>query len=241
MFLATVVNFVQQPLPPGSTTGAAGDGQPGALGLGQRASTGLVTFNAFWAYVMPLFGAYVADQYLGRFKTIMWAIAIAICGHLVLIVSALPPVIVHPERAIACFAIGLVIMGVGVGGFKSNISPLIAEQYRETKLRVVTNKNGERVLLDPTVTVSRIFLYFYLMINAGSLVGQISMVYAEKYVGFWLSYTLPTIMFLLCPMVLYACRNNYERTPPSGSVLAKAMKLIGLGMRGRWSINPFTT
>ena len=39
-----VVNFIQQPLPEGSTTGAAGNGtQPGALGQGQQASTGLTT------------------------------------------------------------------------------------------------------------------------------------------------------------------------------------------------------
>ena len=39
-----VVNFIQQPLPEVSTTGAAGNGtQPGALGQGQQASTGLTT------------------------------------------------------------------------------------------------------------------------------------------------------------------------------------------------------
>jgi len=37
--IVVVVNFIQQPLPPGSSTGAAGtDGQAGALGLGQRVS-----------------------------------------------------------------------------------------------------------------------------------------------------------------------------------------------------------
>ena len=39
-----VVNFIQQPLPEGSTTGAVTDlapDQAGALGMGQRASTGL--------------------------------------------------------------------------------------------------------------------------------------------------------------------------------------------------------
>lgn len=37
-----VVNYIQRELPPGSTTGASGtNGTPGALGLGQRASTGL--------------------------------------------------------------------------------------------------------------------------------------------------------------------------------------------------------
>lgn len=39
-----VVNFIQQPLPEGSTTGAGKDfAISGALGMGQRASTGLTT------------------------------------------------------------------------------------------------------------------------------------------------------------------------------------------------------
>lgn len=41
---AVFVNFIQQPLPPGSNTGAGKDDfQSGALGMGQRASTGLTT------------------------------------------------------------------------------------------------------------------------------------------------------------------------------------------------------
>lgn len=42
--VSLVVNFIQQSLPEGSTTGAAGTTtQPGALGQGQQASTGLTT------------------------------------------------------------------------------------------------------------------------------------------------------------------------------------------------------
>jgi len=73
-YLELVVNFIQQPLPEGSTTGAGHEGQSGALGMGQRASTGLVTFNQFWAYVMPVLGAYMADAHWGRYKTIHVAI-----------------------------------------------------------------------------------------------------------------------------------------------------------------------
>jgi proton-dependent oligopeptide transporter, POT family len=41
---AVFVNFIQQPLPPGSNTGAGKDDyQSGALDMGQRASTGLTT------------------------------------------------------------------------------------------------------------------------------------------------------------------------------------------------------
>jgi proton-dependent oligopeptide transporter, POT family len=87
-----------------------------------------VDSNAFWAYIMPLLGAYMADQYWGRMRTIQVSIAIALVGHVILIISAIPAVIVHPTGAITVFTIGIVIMGIGVGGFKSNISPLIAEQ-----------------------------------------------------------------------------------------------------------------
>ncbi|KAF8243851.1 MFS peptide transporter [Wilcoxina mikolae CBS 423.85] len=238
---AVFVNFIQQDLPPGSNTGAGFAGQSGALGMGQRASTGLTTFNSFWAYVMPLLGAYMADEHWGRYNTIMVAIGVAIVGHIILVISAIPTVIIHPRVSIACFSVGLVIMGVGVGGFKSNISPLIAEQYKHISLKVKTLDTGERVIMDPTLTVSRIYMYFYMMINVGSLCGSVAMVYAEKYVGFWLSYTLPTIMFLFCPMIMYACRNRYERSPPTGSVTSKAFKLWILAMKGRWSLNPIAT
>jgi POT family proton-dependent oligopeptide transporter len=40
---AVFVNFIQRPLPEGSNTGAGFEGQSGALGMGQRASTGLTT------------------------------------------------------------------------------------------------------------------------------------------------------------------------------------------------------
>ena len=65
---AIFVNFIQQPRPYGSRTGAVNMtqecfdvmgsweacDQAGGLGQGQQASTGLVRFNQFWAYLMPL-------------------------------------------------------------------------------------------------------------------------------------------------------------------------------------------
>lgn len=234
-----VVNFIQRPLPEGSNTGAGFEGQSGALGMGQQASTGLTTFNTFWAYIMPLFGAYMADKYWGRYLTIQFSLCIALVGHVILIISAIPQIIVNPDGAIACFSIGIVIMGVGVGGFKSNISPLIAEQYTE-RMHVMALATGERVIVDPAQTIGRIYLYFYLLINIGSLCGSISMVFAEKYVGFWLSYLLPTIFLCFCIPVLLLAKSRYVLTPPQGSVLGKALKLCSLTLKGQWSWNPST-
>lgn len=235
-------NFIQQPLPPGSKTGAGGaHGQSGALGRGQQASTGLTTFNSFWVYVTPLFGAYVADKYWGRYKTICVSVVIALVGHVLLVISAIPGVIDHPQGGIACFIIAIIIMGAGTGGFKSNISPLVAEQYRKNKLFIRNNKKGERTIIDPVLTASRIYMYFYLFINIGALVGQIGMVYAEKFVGFWLAYLLPTIFFCTAPVVLAVGYKMYYRSPPQGSVLAGALHILKYAARGRWSLNPIRT
>ncbi|KAI2631223.1 POT family protein [Xylaria nigripes] len=240
---AVFVNFIQQPLPAGSTTGSAGTfGQPGALNKGQQASTGLVTFNTFWAYLMPLLGGYLSDTYWGKYKTINVAVLVATFGHIIIIIASLPPVIKNPDASLGIFSLGLIFFGIGVGFFKANISPMIAEQYESTQPRPVveTLATGERVIKDPVLTISVIYMRYYFFINIGSLIGQISMVYAEKYVGFYLAFTLPTILFLFCPFVMLIFKNKYVRRPPTGSVLGKFFGLIGLSMKGRWSMNPLT-
>lgn len=115
------------------------------------------------------------------------------------------------------------------------------EQLGEQHLHVKTLKSGERVLVDPAVTSERIYNWFYFFINVGALAGQISMVWAEKYVGFYLSYTLPTALLCICPTVMIWGRTRYARRDPGGSVLGPAMKTFFLAQKGRWSINPFKT
>jgi proton-dependent oligopeptide transporter, POT family len=241
---AVFVNFISYPLPENSAAGAGyaggNDNQSGALGLGQQASTGLTLFNSFWSFLMPVLGGYLADSFWGRFRTIHYAIWIAMVGHIIIIVAAIPSVIQNPNGAIAAFAIGLIFFGVGVGFFKCNVSPLVAEQYERHHPRqyVQTLASGERVIVDPVMTLSRIYMRFYLMINIGALIGQLTMVFAEHYVGFWLSFTLPTIMFLFCPLVMFVCNKRYVKRPPTESVLGKTFALLGLALKDAWSINP---
>lgn len=71
--------------------------------------------------------------------------------------SAVPGVI-EKSSAVGAFSVALVVMGLGTGLFKSNISPLVAEQYRRTKLFIRISKSGERVIVDPALTVSRVYM-----------------------------------------------------------------------------------
>ncbi|KAG5929233.1 hypothetical protein E4U42_006679 [Claviceps africana] len=220
-------NFVNHGLPAGSTTGAdpSPDGKPGALGLGPKAAQGISLFNQFFAYLMPLVGAWIADARMGRFWTLHLAIAISTVAHAILVAASAPSVIVDNKASFAAFIIGLLCLCVGTGFFKANVSPLLAEQNEDERPRVQVREDGQRVIVDPAVTNTRIFLYFYFCINIGSLTGQIGMVYVEKYVGFWLAFLIPTGLFLLAPLVLWSQKSRYRLKPPTGSVLSKFVRM----------------
>ena len=109
------------------------------------------------SFVCPIFGAYVADTYLGRYKTICVSVAIVLVGHIIMIFSAIPGII-GSDTSLVLFIISVVVTGFGTGGFKSSIGPLIAEQYRRTKRFIRIRKSGERVIVDPGLTTSRIYM-----------------------------------------------------------------------------------
>ena len=241
--IAVYSNFIAKKRP--TRTGAAlhpdsDEAIPGALGMGKQVAFSLTTFNAFWVYCCPLLGAWIADTYLGRFKTIVYSVIIAEIGHIILVASSAPSVLDKPNTALGVFILGILIMGLGTGTFKPNISPLIAEQVPQERMRVETVK-GERVIVDPAVTTTRIYNYFYLFINIGALVGQIGMVYAERYVGFYLAYLIPTVMFIVCLPVLYICKKHYILKPPSGNVMGPAFRLLFSALGRGISANPLTT
>ncbi|KAJ5185156.1 hypothetical protein N7491_006973 [Penicillium cf. griseofulvum] len=162
-----------------------------------------------------------------------------VSGALGQVTSAIPSVITNTDASFGVFVLGVIIMGLGTGGFKPNISALVVEQIPIFNLKVRTLKSGERVVVDPTITQSRVYHYFYAFINLGALMGQIGMAYAEKYVGFWLAFLLPTVMFLTTPFVMWWGHNRYRQAPPAGSVTYKAIKTFLFCMRDRWHYNPY--
>lgn len=167
---------------------------------------------------------------MGRFWTLHLAIGISTIAHAILVASSAPKVIVNKDASFAAFIIGLICLCVGTGFFKANVSPLLAEQNEDVRPRIEVRK-GERVIVDPAVTNTRIFLYFYLCINIGSLAGQIGMVYVEKYVGFWLAFLIPTGLFLLAPLVLWSQKKKYKLKPPTGSLLSKFIKMANFARK----------
>lgn len=67
------------------------------------------------------FLGWIADSRWGRLKTIYASIAVAMFGHIIIVISAIPSVIKNPSGALGCFSVGLIFFGIGVGGFKPNV------------------------------------------------------------------------------------------------------------------------
>jgi dipeptide/tripeptide permease len=140
------------------------NGLPGALGLKQSGATAMTNLFQFWCYVTPVFGAIVADQYLGKYATIKWFSLVYMVGIAILFATSLPWSIERGAAGPGLVA-AMVVIGLGTGGIKSNVSPLIAEQVVSTKPYIKTLSSGQRVVVDPEITVQRIYMIFYLCIS----------------------------------------------------------------------------
>ncbi|KAL3419546.1 POT family protein [Phlyctema vagabunda] len=209
--------------------------RPGALGLGQATATAIGYFFQFWCYLTPILGAVAADSWLGRFKTILFGAMIATVGIAILFVTSLPISLEH-NAGLPGLIISLLIVGLGTGGIKSNVGPLIAEQYSDSKPTIKTLKTGERVILDPDVTIQTIFSRYYWFINVGASSGLIA-TWVEVKVGFWAAYLISLCVYTFTVMVLITGRKKYITRPPQGSIIPQAFHAFWIGLKSGFDMD----
>ncbi|KAI8992110.1 POT family-domain-containing protein [Mycotypha africana] len=212
-------NYIQNPAPASYPAEKAG-----AMGKGQQTATALTTFFQFWCYITPIIGAVIADQYLGKYRAILLFSIIYFIGLIILTLTSIPPAI-ESGAAFPGFIVSIIIIGLGTGGIKSNVAPLVAEQYQSRSPYIRTDNKGNRVIVSPQATYQQIFSYFYWGINIGAL-SAIATTELEKNVGFWPAYLLPTIMFMFGIATIFIGRKRYIQAPPRGSIFVEVGKLF---------------
>ena len=162
--------------------------------------------------------------------------------------SLLPsiPVLFSDDLQIAA----IIVIGIGTGGIKSNVAPLIADQYKRRKMavsttycrhrtreipdtgQIMTTPKGERVIVDPSVTIQRIYMIFYTCINVGAL-SLLATPYMERDIGFWSAFLLCFCMFCAGTTILILGRKVYVVRPPQGSIITDAFKCVWLMIKHR--------
>ncbi|MCJ1395136.1 hypothetical protein MMC18_008017 [Xylographa bjoerkii] len=226
-------NFLEFPLPQdGNGAGAPPGGTQetaGALGRGEQFANAFVLLFAFLSYSVPIYGGYVADVQLGRYKTIM--IGVLICGvaHLIMIGGAAPSVL-QAGKGMAPFLISFFMLAFGAGMFKPNIAPTVLDQYAHQHEYTKVLKSGEKVIMDPEATIQRVMLIFYGLINVGAFFA-LATTYCEKDVGYWLAYLTPGILYFLLPILLIVLNKHIVKKAPDGSVLTNVFKITGMAIK----------
>ena len=225
-------NFIRGPLPPdGPGTGASAPGSQypaGALGRGSVTATAMTEAFKFLAYALPIYFGWLADTKYGRFKMICWGVAICGVAHVIMIISALPPLLKN-GTAIGPFALSLYMLSIGAAQFKPNITPTVMDQSPH-KVAHVIEQNGERVIVDPEESINSVMLWFYLLINVGACFG-IPTTYLAKIVGYWAAYLIPTILYFLLPPLLWYLNPRLIKQPPGGSDLGNVFKVLGSALK----------
>lgn len=183
----------------------------------------------FLAYTLPILGGWIADVHLGRFKVVFIGVFVGGLGHIILTVGAIPSVL-QAGNGMAPFIIGLLVLALGAGLFKSNVSPLLLDQDTQKGLIIKTLPSGERVIIDPEVTAQRLTMAFYGMVNVGAFFG-VATSYAEKDVGYWLAFLLPLVIYLLLPFLLIIIGPKLVKKPASGSQLGNFFSVIWLSFK----------
>ncbi|KAI8372821.1 POT family-domain-containing protein [Radiomyces spectabilis] len=177
-----------------------------------------------------MLGALVADQYVGRYWTILIFSFIYMAGWVILTATASPAALDN-GAGFPGYVVALIVIGFGTGGIKGIVAPLCADQYRRTDNYIKETKSGELVMMDYDLSIQRLYNWFYWAINVGSVIGGIICPLLELNVGFWAAFLLPTCMFALSIGVFVAGSRFYYKPGPTESVVLKAWKIVRFAHR----------
>ncbi|KAG9453922.1 hypothetical protein H6P81_006826 [Aristolochia fimbriata] len=178
-------------------------------------------------YITPLIGAFLADAYWGRYRTIFIFSIIYVIGMTLLTLSASVPGIkpschgddCHPkEIQSAVFFIALYLIALGTGGIKPCVSSFGADQFDD-------NDEKEKK------TKSSYFNWFYFSINIGALIASSVLVWIQMNVGWGWGFGIPAVAMAIALMFFLSGTPMYRRQKPGGSPLTRLAQVIVAAIR----------
>lgn len=164
------------------------NGAPGALGLGQEIATRIYCAFYLVYYTTPLLFAIISDTRLGRFNTLCVSVVLYAIGCGVIMISSIDACL-DAGLGVPGLAVGMVLVGLGGGGFKIIMIPFVADQYTERQSKLKVLKTGEIVAIDRSLTLQYIYNMYYWVGNVGSL-SWFATTFLEQYYSFTLAYTI---------------------------------------------------
>ncbi|KAL4014274.1 hypothetical protein IC575_026474 [Cucumis melo] len=174
-------------------------------------------------YITPLIGAFLADAYLGRYRTIAAFSIVYVFGMTLLTLSAsvpgLKPTCVSKDdchattaQSALCF-LALYLIALGTGGIKPCVSSYGADQFDDAN---ETEKKHK----------SSFFNWFYLSINIGALIASSVLVWVQENVSWGWGFGIPAIAMAIAIVSFFSGTRLYRNQKPGGSPLTRICQVV---------------
>ncbi|CAN7053059.1 unnamed protein product [Brassica rapa subsp. trilocularis] len=176
--------------------------------LGQSTAVAAANVNA-WSGIsslLPVLGAFVADAFLGRYRTIIIASLVYVLGMALLTLSALLVPISENKEVVSAspsfllnvlFFFSLYLVAIGQSGHKPCVQAFGADQFDEKD----TQEKRDR---------SSFFNWWYLSMSAGICLAIVVVVYIQEAVGWALGFGIPCVFMVISLVLFVVGRRSYR-------------------------------
>jgi POT family proton-dependent oligopeptide transporter len=161
-------------------------------GQSQREGAAKAVFHlfVFGVYFTPLLGGFLADRFLGKYRTILYVSLLYCAGHACLALFS---------EDLHGFYLGLALIALGAGGIKPCVSALVGDQF------TAENKH----------LVNKVFAMFYWSINLGSFFASLLIPKTLRLFGPSVAFGIPGVLMAVATLIFWLGRQQYVKVPPT--------------------------
>ncbi|CAN0925846.1 Protein NRT1/ PTR FAMILY 2.13 [Linum grandiflorum] len=187
-----------------------------------KAAQLLNVWNGFTNF-MPLFGAFICDAYIGRFKTIAFSVFAELLGMVTVTLTAWLPQLRPPKCDVAsksgvgCLGAtsgqlgvlltGMCLLSVGTGGIRPCSIPFGVDQF---DARTEEGVKG----------INSFFNWYYTTFTVVILLSLTVIVYIQDSFSWVVGFGIPTVFMVVAIILFFIGRRIYVHVKPEGSVFS---------------------
>lgn len=205
----------------------------GVMHLPSSSSANIVTDFMGTCFLLCLLGGFLADSFLGRYKTIaIFAVVQTLGTGMLAVVTELPQLRPPPCRRhdmeckqasgvqMGVLYLALYLIALGTGGLKSSVSGFGTDQFDEKDER-------------EKAQMAYFFNRFFFFISIGTLTAVTVLVYIQDEVGRSLAYGICSVAMLIAIFIFLSGSRTYRYKKSSGSPIVQIFQVIAAAIRKR--------
>lgn len=203
----------------------------GVMHLPSAASANIVTDFMGTAFLLCLLGGFLADSFLGRYKTIaIFAIIQSLGTGMLTLATGLPqlrpqPCHLHECKPATGFQMGILylalyLIALGTGGLKSSVSGFGTDQFDDKDEKEKSQ-------------MAYFFNRFFLFISMGTLAAVTVLVYVQDEVGRSWAYGICCVSMIIAIIIFFSGTRIYRYKKSSGSPIVQIFQVIVAASRKR--------